>query len=48
MYEDARTQGRTCVGGTEKFNIKAGLHQGLPLSPYIFDLIMDSLKPEII
>lgn len=37
----------TCASGTEKFNIEVGLHQGSSLSLYIFDLIMDILKPEI-
>lgn len=37
----------TCASRTEKFNIKFGLHQGSSLSLYIFDLIMDILKPEI-
>lgn len=37
----------TCASRTQKVNIKVGLHQGSSLSLYIFDLIMDILKPEI-
>lgn len=37
-YEDARPQLRTRVGGTEKSNVKVGLHQGSALGPFIFDL----------
>ena len=48
MYEAAKTQVKSSVGMTEKFNVAVGLHQGSSLSPYIFDLIMDVLGQNII
>ena len=38
------TQVNTCVGITQPFQVKVGLHQGSALSPYLFDLIMDVLS----
>ena len=35
------------MGDTEEFTVKAGLHQGLALSPYLFDLIMDVIAEEV-
>lgn len=43
MYEGARTQVRSSVGLTDWITIRVGLHQGSSLSPYLFDLIMDTL-----
>lgn len=42
-----RTLVRSGVGGTEKFDDKVGRRQGSALSPNVFDLIADVLKPEI-
>ena len=47
MYRDVTPQVSSCVGITDEFNIKVGLHQGSTLSPYIFDLIMDVLSEGI-
>nr|XP_027231091.1 uncharacterized protein LOC113822749 [Penaeus vannamei] len=47
MYRDVTSQVSSCVGITDEFNIKVGLHQGSTLSPYIFDLIMDVLSEGI-
>ena len=40
-YEDARTQVNTSIGVTGKITVRAGLHQGSPLSPYLFAMILD-------
>jgi hypothetical protein len=37
------TSFRTSDGNTDDFTIKIGLHQGLALSPYLFDLVMDEV-----
>jgi len=37
----------SCVGTTEEFEIKVGLHQGPTLSPYLFDLIMDVISERV-
>nr|XP_027215958.1 uncharacterized protein LOC113808684 [Penaeus vannamei] len=47
MYRDVTSQISSCVGITDEFNIKVGLHQGSTLSSYIFDLIMDVLSEGI-
>nr|XP_027220892.1 uncharacterized protein LOC113813143 [Penaeus vannamei] len=47
MEKDVTSQVSSCVGITDEFNIKVGLHQGSTLSPYIFDLIMDVLSEGI-
>ena len=41
MYADEKTTMRRCVGETEDFTVKVGLHQGSTVSLYLFDLIMD-------
>ncbi|XP_063595377.1 uncharacterized protein LOC134772339 [Penaeus indicus] len=46
MFKNARTQARTCLGGTQNSNVKVGLHQASALNPYMFDLILDVLNPE--
>ena len=38
---------RCAVGTTESFKVKAGLHQGSALSPFLFAVIMDRLTNEI-
>ncbi|KAK3569879.1 hypothetical protein QTP86_006755 [Hemibagrus guttatus] len=47
MYERSRTVGRCAVGQTEEFNVEAGLHQGLALSPFLFAMVMDQLSEEV-
>ena len=41
MYEGACTPVRTIVGLTEEFEEGVGLHQGLSLSPYLLNIVMD-------
>ena len=46
MYEGSVTV--VCaVGTTESFKVKAGLHQGSALSPFLFAVIMDRLMDEV-
>ena len=47
MYEGSETVVRCAVGTTESFKIKVGLHQGSPLSPFLFAVIMDRLTDEV-
>ena len=44
MYDGAQSHVNSCIGPTEDFTIRVGLHQGSSLSPYIFDLIMDVIS----
>ena len=47
MYEGSETEMRCVVGTTESFKVKVGLHQGSPLSPFLFAVIMDRLTDEV-
>ena len=47
MYDGVTSYVNSCVGTTEEFEIKVGLHQGSALSPYLFDLIMDVISEGI-
>ena len=47
MYEEVMTSVRTPRGETNDFPIRIGLHQGLTLSPYLFNLVLDSLNASI-
>jgi hypothetical protein len=47
MYDNIVTSVRTSDGDTDDFLIKIGLHQGLALSPYLFDLVMDQVTIDI-
>jgi len=47
LYRDASTVVRTPNGETSAINIKAGVKQGCPLSPFLFNLVMDSLVLEL-
>nr|XP_027237902.1 uncharacterized protein LOC113829023 [Penaeus vannamei] len=47
MYEGARTRLRTIVGTTGWISDRVGLHHGSPLSPYLFDQIIDVLAEEV-
>ena len=43
MYEGSETVMKCAVGTTESFKVKVGLHQGSPLIPFLFAVIMDKL-----
>ena len=47
MYEGVMTRVRTPTGETIDFPIRIGLHQGLALSPHLFNLVMDALTESI-
>ena len=47
IYNRVQTHVWCSVGETEKFPVKVGLHQGSALSPYLFNLIMDVISPEV-
>ena len=47
MYEKSETVVRCAIGTTESFKVKFGLHQGSPLSLFLFAMIMDRLTDEI-
>jgi hypothetical protein len=47
MYGNVVTSVRTSDGDTDDFPINIGLHQGLALSPYLFDLVMDEVSRDI-
>ena len=47
MYKGARTSVRSAVGLTEDFEVRVGLHQGSPLSPFLFSIIMDVLTKDV-
>ena len=44
MYNGVTSHVNSCVGTTDEFAIRVGLHQGSALSPYLFDLIMDVIS----
>ena len=48
MYEGARTSVTSVAGSTKEFKEKAGLHQGLALSPFLFAIIIDVLMKDVI
>ena len=43
MYIDVKPRVRSCVGTTEGFEVKVGLHQGSALSPFMFKIVFDVL-----
>ena len=43
MYRDVKTRERSGVRTTEGFEVKVGLHQGLALSPFLFNIVFDML-----
>jgi hypothetical protein len=47
MYDNVVTSVRTNDGDTNDFPINIGLHQGSPLSPYLFALVMDEVTRDI-
>ena len=47
MYDGATITVKCVAGLTEKFEVGAGLHQGLALNPFLFAIIMDKLTEDI-
>ena len=47
MYDGASTNIQILVGITKSFPIRVGLHQGSPLSPFLFAVIIDELSKSI-
>ena len=48
MYRNAYSRVRSSVGETEGFEVKVGLHQGLALSPFIFNNVVDVITQDLI
>jgi len=46
MYTGAKTVVRTVYGNSNGFQVKVGMHQGSPLSPLLFVIIMETLSRE--
>ncbi|XP_064111289.1 uncharacterized protein LOC135218769 [Macrobrachium nipponense] len=46
MYRNVYTRVRSSVGDTDGFEI-VGLHQGLALSPFIFNIVMDAMTKDV-
>ena len=44
MYEGATTTVRCGTGGTQRFEIRVGVHQGSCLSPLLFIIVMDAVS----
>ena len=47
IYEGVKISIRTSGGGIEDFSIDIGLHQGLPVSPFLFIVVIDVLTKRI-
>ena len=46
LYRTPSTQVRTCFGKTKTFEVKVGLHQGSPLSPLLFIVLLDYISKQ--
>ncbi|XP_037804918.1 uncharacterized protein LOC119599257 [Penaeus monodon] len=46
-YKNVTTKVRCTVGMTDGFEVKVGLHQGLTLSPILFNVVMDVMTEEV-
>ena len=44
MYDGEISCVNSCVGNSDEFMIRVGMHQGSALSPYLFDFIMDVIS----
>ena len=47
MHDGATTTVRCAAGMTEEIEVRVGLHQGSPLSPFLFAIIIDKLTEDI-
>lgn len=47
MYEGCKTRVRCTAGETKVVDVAVGLHQGSALTPFLFTVIIDSLRQEM-
>ena len=47
MYHDSASMVRTAVGDTKSFQITVGVHQGSALSPFLFNVVHDTVSAHI-
>ena len=47
MYRNIKTRVRSGTGMTDSFGIEVGLHQGSPLSPFLFNTVFDVLTEDL-
>jgi len=46
VYTGAKTVARTVYGNSDDFEVKFGMHQGSPLNPLLFVIVMEALSRE--
>src|SRR5215469_13971719 len=48
MYRDSSTCVKTTSGNSGSFRVRIAVHQGSPLSPYLFILVLDEILKGVI